>query len=306
MNKYILYTLTVLLSISFSCCTEDEIDKDNSIFAQDDIPPKNEFDNWIYDNYVSPYNIQLDYKFNFMDTEFDYHLTPPDFNKAGSFSQMIKYCWLEAYDEVAGIEFMKGTAPRQISLIGSQALTSGATGVTSTLGTAVGGTRIILYSINNLEDYTAASVMGYMHILHHEFSHILDQKIKIDPSFRQISEEWYLGDSWLDAETLLPDNGNYYKVGFVTPYSTRNEDEDYAEIYSKYLTLSDAEWNAMIVRGNADGADGGAKIEKKLALVKEYILESWGFDLEELKLSVRRRAEKASVLEYLTFNEFVN
>lgn len=305
MRKYIYYTLIVLMSISFASCTEDEIDKNNSIFSNEDIPPMNEFDYWLYDNYVSPYNIKLEYRFNFADSEFDYNLTPPIFEKAVDFSQIIKYCWLEAYDEVAGTEFTRSTSPKQITLIGSQALTAGASSTTSTLGTAVGGTRVLLYEINYLEDYSFEAIIEYMHVMHHEFSHILDQRIPLDPSFRQISEQWYLGDSWMDYKDLLPDQ-NIHKYGFVTPYSMRNEDEDYAEIYSRYLTMTDAEWDAVIASGNKDEAGGGDKILRKLDLVKAYISESWGFDLDEMKECVRRRAERASVLEYKKFNEFVN
>lgn len=306
MNKNILYIIILLLSISFVSCEDDEIDKNNSIFDVDDLPAKNEFDYWLYDNYISPYNIELEYKFNFVDAELDYNLTPPVFDKAVDFSQIIKYCWLESYDEVVGIQFTRNTTPKQITLVGSKALASNATGYTSTLGTASGGTRVILYAINDLKDYSYTSIIGYMHIMHHEFSHILDQKVPLDPSFRQITEEWYLGDEWVNYEDVLPEDGNFYKLGFVSAYSTRNEDEDYAEIYSKYLSLTDAEWASIISKGNADNAGGGDKILRKLAFVREYLRESWNFDIDDLKKSVQRRAEKASTLEYKKFNEFIN
>ena len=299
MKKYIFNLL--MLTLLLGACSDD-VNTSRSIFDDDDIEVKNEFDIWLYDNYIIPYNIELQYKFHFMETEFEFELTPVKFAKGCDFAQIIKYCWLEAYDEVAGSQFTRETSPKQITLIGGQATSSSATTSTSTLGAAEGGTSVVLYKINGLSDYSFASIIGYMHVMHHEFSHILAQKKPMDTALKQISEEWYMGDEWSNFEEVHGKD-SYYTKGFLTPYSSRNEDEDYAEVYSQYLIMTDKQWADAIAAGNENGANGGMLITKKLNIVKDYIRENWGFELDNLRDIVRRRAEKAQTISYLTFSE---
>ena len=238
-----------------------------------------------------------------MDSDFNFNLTPPRFERASDFAQIIKYCWIECYHEVGGVAFTRDTSPKEIILVGSEALdyTMG----TTTLGTAKGGTTVMLYKLNALTDYSYASVIGYMHVMHHEFSHILDQKKKMDPLFGQISQQYYLGDQWMDYKLLLPD-ASFLKAGFVTDYSTSDEDEDFAEIYSQYLVQTDAQWAETLRLAGEDGAEGANMILKKLKMVKEYMLENWNIDMDELRESVHLRGEKAASLNFKTFNEFSN
>lgn len=310
MKRNIIYFIIILFTLSFISCDNDDVDKKNSVFDEEDLELQSEFDRWLYDNYVSPYNITLDYKFNFMENDFNYNLTPAKFELASGFSQIIKYCWLEAYDEVVGIEFTRNTCPKEICLIGSKAEDYSGTSGTSTLGTATGGTRVTLYEINEIQAYTYETVIGYMHVMHHEFSHILDQKKKMDPLYGQISMSNYLGDLWTEYEDIYP-SGDFYKLGFVSAYSTSDEDEDYAEVYSRYLITTDEEWEEILrlatvydANGKVVDSYGRDTILQKLKMIKEYLKEQWNIDMDELKKSVQRRAEKASSLEILKFNEF--
>lgn len=309
MNKNRYFIIVLLSVLLFTGCYDDNVDRENSIFDVETLSPKNEFDEWLYDNLTVPYNIEFAYKFDYMDSDFNYDLTPARFDIATQFTQIIKYCWFECYDEVAGMDFTRETCPKQIYLIGSSGIDMVAG--TELLGTASGGLRVVLYKLNEISDFKYESTISYMHIMHHEFSHILDQKKMLDPAFGEISAKYYLGDMWVNHEEVL-EGGDFYKVGFVSNYSLDSPEEDYAEVYSRYLTSTDAVWNKILNdatvfddTGKPTDTYGRDTILKKLQFIREYLAEEWEIDIDELRESVQRRSKKAESLELLTFSEFV-
>ena len=112
-------------------------------------------------------------------------------------AQIIKYVWLEAYDEIAGINFMRTYVPKQILFVGSAAYDADTQ--TSTLGTAEGGLKVILYNINTIEnniDDPEVLNAYYFHTMHHEFSHILHQTKPYSTDFEKITPSEYVGAQW--------------------------------------------------------------------------------------------------------------
>ena len=71
--------------------------------------------------------------------------------------------------------------------------------------------------------------------------------------------------------------------------------EDYAELYSQYLTNNDALWNSKMVKA---GEEGQAIIEQKLAHIRTYMRQNWNIDLEELRAVVQRRAVEYKKLDF--------
>lgn len=309
MKKNIIYLIIALFVTSFISCDNDDVNKNESVFDDKNLPQMNEFDHWLEANFRVPYNTEVVYQFDFMDTDFSYNLTPAKFDIATKFSQIIKYCWFECYDEVAGMNFTRKTVPKQIYLIGSQGLDPQTN--SETLATAAGGLRVVIYKLNDLTTINSASITKYMHIMHHEFSHILDQQKKINPEFGAISEKNYLGDYWTDIEDIYGKNFEVY--GFVSDYAASEADEDYAEVYSLYITQTDAEWQELLNRAIKYGDDGGVEddsgkiaIEQKLRMIREYLRDEWNIDLEELRENSQNRAKKAATIKYRQFNEFTN
>ncbi|WP_108821830.1 substrate import-associated zinc metallohydrolase lipoprotein [Dysgonomonas sp. Marseille-P4361] len=308
MKKNIIYCLVILFAAFVVGCDNDDVDRNNSVFDSESLPKKNEFDLWLEDNFRVPYNIQIAYQFDYMDTDFSYNLTPATFDISTKFTQIIKYCWFECYDEVAGMHFTRETAPKQIYLIGSEGLDPATN--TKVLATASGGLRVVLYELNLVKEINYESIIQYMHRMHHEFSHILDQKREKDLSFGAISEKDYVGDNWPDAYNKIEE---YYKLGFVSEYASSEADEDFAEVYSIYLTTTDEEWENILTnatefdsKGNVVSAYGREKIEQKLKMVSDYMEEAWNTNLRKLKESAQIRAVKAEDIEFISFKEFTN
>ena len=104
-----------------------------------------------------------------------------------------------------------------------------------------------------------------------------------------ISESDYVSGDWYqygDATAL--------KKGFISAYASSEPIEDFAEMTAYYVTLSEDEWNSRI---SGAGTTGKAIIAEKLAIVRAYFQDSWGFDLDELRDVVNRRGSEISKLD---------
>lgn len=310
-----LYIIAICFFTTFlTGCGDDDVNADDSVFKLGQLAAQNEFDIWLENNFRSTYNANVVYKFDYMDTDFNYNLTPAKFWNATQFAQIMKYCWFELYDEVGGMHFTRETAPKQIYLIGSEGIDYATS--TKVLATAGGGLRVVIYELNLVTSFTYAKIKDYMHVMHHEYSHLLDQKRNKDRTFGAISEADYVGDNW--STYTIWGSGNTAsaalsaanKKGFVSLYAGSEADEDYAEVYSKYITLTETEWENLLnnatVSSNGVVTDsyGRDTILKKVKMIAEYLKESWDIDLDKLRECSLRRALKSEDIDYIDFNEF--
>ena len=147
--KYIKY---IALAAFFACgvcsCSEDSLD-DQSVFSTE-APQRNEFDIWLLNNYVYPYNIDFKYRMEDKESDHDYNLTPADYDKSVAMAKLVKFLWIDAYTEVMGDRtFICTLGPKMIHLVGSPAYDEGQI----TLGTAEGGLKVTLYNVNTLDPH---------------------------------------------------------------------------------------------------------------------------------------------------------
>ena len=273
-------------------CNKDEISS-NSIF---DTPaaPQNAFDEWLLMNYTYPYNIDFKYKLEDIESNFSYQLAPASVENSIALAKLIKYLWLEVYDEVGGITFTRTYVPRIIHLVGSPGIQPNGKEL---LGTAEGGLKVTLYKVNGL-DITALDLAFlneyFFHTIHHEFGHILHQTKNYPSNFRQISSTDYIGESWNgDDETLA----KAYGLGFVSRYARSSVDEDFVEILSIYVTSTVAQWNAILT---AAGTTGRPKIEEKFGILKDYLTTAWNIDIVALRDAVQDRSALIGNLDLTT------
>lgn len=280
--------LAFVASFALMSCSDDDPSSE-SIFPTTS-PKRDAFDKWLLENYTFPYNVEMKYKMEDIESDMKYHLVPADSAKTAKLSIIMKYLWFDAYNEVVGPDFIKENMPRTIHFIGSPAYNSEGTMV---LGTAEGGLKITLYMVNSLDDETLKDYdtmnKYYFHTLHHEFTHILNQKIPYDQSFKLITESGYVSGDWY----LIPDK-TAHQAGFVTPYAMVEPLEDFAEMLSGYVTMSQSEWNAILADA---GTTGAASISAKLDIVRNYMQESWNVDIDQLRAAVLRRANTLSAVD---------
>ena len=280
--------LAFVASFALMSCSDDEPSSE-SIFPTTS-PKRDAFDKWLLENYTFPYNVEMKYKMEDIESDMKYHLVPADSAKTAKLSIIMKYLWFDAYNEVVGPDFIKENMPRTIHFIGSPAYNSEGTMV---LGTAEGGLKITLYMVNSLDDKTLKDYdtmnTYYFHTLHHEFTHILNQKIPYDQSFKLITESGYVSGDWYTISDKTA-----HQAGFITPYAMVEPLEDFVEMLSGYVTKSQSEWNAILADA---GTTGAASISAKLDIVRNYMQESWNVDIDQLRAAVLRRASTLSAVD---------
>lgn len=288
MKKIIYICLAMIFMLSFIAC-DDDVNESNSIFDTT-APERNEFDKWILDNYGS-YNIDLKYKMEDIESDVKYDLVPAEYNKSVAFAILAKHLWLEVYDEEVDIHFTRENIPRIIHLVGSPAYKSNGNVV---LGTAEGGKKVTMYNINAIDfnKINAEKLLNdYFHTMHHEFAHILHQKKLYPKEFKSLTDGLYLGDKWSDkeyTETIA------YELGFTSRYSRSSPDEDFVEVYSNYVTFTEDKWNTIL---KLAGENGAPIITEKFNIVKDYMMEMWGIDIESVRKTIHRRANEVSSLD---------
>ena len=266
MKKYYIYILTAVLPILWGACNNgDDIDTKHSIFSTEPME-HNGFDEWLLANYTYPYNVDFKYRMQDIESDHKYNLVPADYDKSVALAKIIKHVWMEAYTELAGPAFLRSYVPKTFHLIGSPAYDSSGTKV---LGTAEGGKKITLYEVNSLDfENVDIEVLNeyYFKTMHHEFAHILHQKRNYDPSFDRITEGKYVG-------------------------------EDFVENIAMYVTHDQAYWDNML---KVAGTAGAAIINQKFTIVYNYMLETWGINLDDLREIVLRRQQEIPELDLST------
>ena len=292
MKKIYSLVLAAIIALSVTSCSNDD-PKDDTIFPTT-TTANDPFDKWLEANYTYPYNVDFKYKMEDVYSDMKYHLVPADSAKSAKLAIITKFLWFDAYAECVGPDFVKANVPRIIHLIGSPAYNSGQG--TMVLGTAEGGLIVTLYMVNKLTnqmltDYDTMNEY-YFHTMHHEFTHILNQKKPYSENFQHITESGYISGDWYRKNQRMANT-----QGFVTPYAMSEAREDFAEMLSVYVTTPPSGWQKIMTTA---GKKGAPLIQAKLDIVRNYMKESWNLDIDQLRDIVIRRA---SELNSLNLNE---
>ncbi len=284
MKKILMYMLAFTMSCSFWSCSEEELSSE-SIFDTSEVE-RNQFDQWLLQNYIYPYNIDFKYRMEDIESDMNYALVPAEAGNSVRMAKLVKYCWLEAYDEVAGIDFTRTYVPKVIQLIGSAAYDSDGFMV---LGTAEGGLKITLYLVNSLQVNREFLNNYYFRTMHHEFAHILHQTKSYDPDFEKVSVGNYIGEDWIYSSDT-----EAHQAGFVTPYAQSEPNEDFVENIATYVIHPEEYWNALLEDA---GDEGAAIILEKFGFVQNYLKDIWDIDINQLRDVVQRRTGELDLLD---------
>lgn len=297
-NKLIIFAL---LAVALCSCHKDELDP-VSIFKDEPVLDPTSytypFDKWLYDNYLTRYNIQFQYKLPDGSTDMDYNLVPCEYEQSIVVAHAVKYLWIDVYSKQLSLAgdtcFIQKYAPRIINILGSPAIN--AAQQTETLGVAEGGVKITLYNMNGIDLTNMAWLNKYIfHVMHHEFSHILHQTKTFPKEYEQISAGNYDTQGWQyhsDAEA--------YALGFVTPYSMSEAHEDFVEVISSYITDTREVWakrgftfaedNTHITAVNEE-QKGTPVMATKITYCKDWLEAKYSICLDSMRAEVQRRQD---------------
>ncbi len=303
MKKNIFYLLPLLmLSFVFISCEEDELSEKSVIVV--DRYEQNDFDKWLEANYVKPYNIDFKYRYEEIESDYNYYTVPAELEQSIKMAHIVKHLCIDTYNEVAndGVVFTRSYFPKEFFLIGVWEYRNNGTYI---LGTAEAGKKILLAGINFLNSILAGTYDRtrsladnvnhyYVKTIHHEFTHILNQTKDYPADFKLVTGNGYVADSWSDAP--YDDVNVYLKRGFISDYAQHSDTEDFAEMMSIYITNTADWWEAQMQRADDTYADdpkqvktGRELIEAKLDIVRNYMSEIWGIDMDEARAAIQRR-----------------
>ena len=257
-KKTIAYTLALALCAgTLAGCGDDKLSAESVITTDKRTPTP--LDKWLDRYYVSTYNINFKYRYEDIEADMNYYTVPARYEMAVKMANLVRYSCLEAFDEVAGPDFMKANFPKLIYLTGNWEYRNNGSFI---LGTAEGGKKILLAGTNYINRFiqTAEDINTYyLKTVYHEFTHILNQTKPYSDDFKQITGTGYVSDKW----------------------------EDFAEMFSTYVTSSPEKWEGWMKK--AEKTDQRKTIEAKLENVRTYMRDAWNIDLDMLRKVYMRR-----------------
>lgn len=268
MKKTLLYMVCMaVMTTAFTACGNDDDFTasiyDTSIPVVDPNATTYPFDQWVYDNFTKPYNVEIQYQFDLPASDHSFQLVPAEYKRSQVLAHFIRYLFYDVYTKYAGEDFMRQYGPRIFHFIGSSGYNPNKG--TEVLGTASGGVKITLYKINDLKGYVPGSTVyggedmdelnqNYFHTMHHEFSHIQHQTKPYPITFGQITSSTYDPVDWGDRDSLAS-----HTMGYVTQYGSSANYEDFVETLSCIITDSDLRWMRRIIRATIPGFRAGDK-----------------------------------------------
>lgn len=266
--KYLFASAVVVASATmFTACSDDEFT--DTIFPTDEdvLDPSSysyKFDKWLQQSFLTPYNLELCYKMEDVETDMNYNLVPATYQNAVDLALLTKYLWFDAYNELAGEEFLMENGPRKIHLIGSPAYNPSSG--TMILGLAEGGIKVSLFRVNSM-DVTDFSQLNeyYFKTMHHEFAHILHQKKSYPVEFNQLSVGNYDDNNWQDRN-----GGLVASLGFVTNYASSQFREDFAETIANYITRTPEQYDFILWCGEQGWYSGDDETDQSTAYCYYY------------------------------------
>ena len=246
-SKYIYITLITVLFSLWGCNKEDSLSSKSVLDTN--TPELSNLDSWIRDNFITPYNIDVEYKWDDDEYPKDKYLYPPTEENVKPLLEVVHDVWIDPYNKVGGDDFIKKLAPRQLFLAGGENVNQSGT---TTVGFAEAGMKITLFKVDDLDLTDVKETRSYMHTIQHEYCHILNQTKPFDPKYVEITPSGYTSN-WYNFT-----NAQANSEGFISAYAKLNDFEDFAEMTSHMLNMSKEEFDAII-----DGIPAATETELK-------------------------------------------
>ncbi|MBN9296356.1 MAG: hypothetical protein J0I41_05055 [Filimonas sp.] len=262
---------TVFLISLFASCKKEDLTYDMPAMGGNQIQPL-PLDLWIRDTLNIPYNISVKYKWDASELDLYKTLVPPMEQNIIPVLQAVNKVWVSCYIQEAGLDFFKEFCPKQFVLVGSA---NYETDGTTILATAEAGRKVVLYDVNNFDKTSATSVVKLLHIIEHEFTHILHQHVMYPTSYKLVTPGAYTS-AWKNFTTLQANN-----QGFITPYAMNTPDEDIAEMVSTMLTTDRSKYDAMI--NGIVTASARDALRAKESIIVGYFSDVYGIDFYSLQ-----------------------
>jgi substrate import-associated zinc metallohydrolase lipoprotein len=271
-----LLVLTISLILSCSSKVEDVSAKVEGLGGE--VLAKQALDTWIEQTLTKPYNIEVKYRWDPYEVPLGKILVPPLVEKVRPIMEGVKAIWIDPYEKTAGSDFIKKFCPKQYVLVGSANYNRDGT---VTLGTAEGGRKVVLYTVNFFDKkYVGSnndfgSLKQQLHTIHHEFGHILQQNVAPSIAFRQITTATYTSNWYNVSESEA------LSLGYVSSYAMSKPDEDFVEVLATLLVEGKAGFDAIV--NAAPSTEAKTALRQKQQLVIDYMQNTYKINFATLQ-----------------------
>lgn len=278
MKQRIIYRIAVLLLMGaiLGSCKKDDFKPVRMSDLNPDNPQANtELDQWLKTTFLDEYNAEVIYRYHRYYHEADRNVSPPKTEAVKPMMTTVLEGFINPYRKIAGQTFIKTNLPKEWVLYGSTSYDGSNVGYA---GTASGGVRVNLFGINNFS-LTPSFVTSRLNVIHHEFTHILNQRFIMPADFQEITKSTYNGN-WTSTN---PDSA--HKWGYVSAYASQNPTEDFAETTSSLLVKGQPWFDNWVKTTAADA--GKAALRAKEQSVVDYFNSSLHIDFRALQKEVQ-------------------
>ena len=274
-----IFTGVSLIGLIFACNKEDKL---NYTLQNYDTFVPGAIDEWITKNLTDPYNIEVVYRYQRNMHDINKNISPADESKVIPQMDIVKKGFLEVYNKIGGATFIKTYTPKQFALFGSgdydpDGSVKG--------GTADGGRRITLYGLNGLNENNPNSVVGNLQVIHHEFTHILNQTRFIPVDFEKVC----VGDYYSNWTAQENTPAAARALGFITPYARKNIGEDFAETLSHLIVGGQLYYDQFAYQSDSIPY---VKLKQKETIVRDYMIKYFNIDVTQLQMEFQRVMEE--------------
>lgn len=273
-HKFLLFLCFVVLVTS--CVKEERL---NYKLQNYDTFEPGAIDEWISTNLTDPYNIEVVYRYQRNMHDVNKNIAPADEAKVIPQMEVMLNGFLKLYEKVGGEAFIKQYTPKQFALFGSGDYdTDGSVKG----GTADGGRRITLYGVNGLDITNPNAVQGNLGVVHHEFTHILNQTRLIPVEFEKVCVGDYYAN-WTNTSQNSPAISR--ALGFISPYARKAVGEDFAETIATLLVSGQLYYDNFAYNS---GSAAYTKLKQKEIFARDYMSQFFNIDLTQLQIEFQK------------------
>jgi substrate import-associated zinc metallohydrolase lipoprotein len=275
MMRQLKYWFVATLVALCVACSDDDDFQSSILDAEPEV--RSELDEWIWQNFTSPYNIRVIYKWKTFEISPELKLVPVLEDKVQPFLEIVQTVWVEPYLELGGPTFFKETTPKQIALVGSLGFMEDGYYL---FGEAERGQRITILGLNT-RVVDEEVVRQYAHDFHHEYTHILNQRKAYPAAFEAISAGQYT-TSWGQVSGSAA-----MAQGFISNYAMSDAVEDFAEMVSYFVIFPADTWNTLFNTLQENAPTAYNRLKEKETIMIQYMKNMYNIDMYALRTHVQ-------------------
>ena len=301
MKKLFLPLAALVLTGLTGCDADiDYVQPSRQVVASTTVSSLPRLDRYIQQAFAKKYNVDIAYRYDDKVTDRRYLLAPVKEEKALEYLNLIDYMFFQVYEASTPEGYLQTHTIKYLNLFGS----SGYAIDRRMAGAAPQG-MIWIYNINELNtQYTGTVRSDYISVLFHESAHTLHEERAYPPEFDKLSALEYQKQDAFSYWWRTGQNASY--AGFVSDYASTDADEDFAELFAYYILDSDSEWADRLKgaegKNRSDAKYTGREIiEKKVAIMKEYLRSEYSADLDKIRAEAQKRLPLVSSMDFTKY-----